>query len=144
MSDRRKHILFVDDAGFEMNDLGVALKFEGYGVTLVRSPREAQAWLDAGNKPDLLICDLMMEGTGDRSLEDSLYAGVRFAERQAERVGRWGCPILVLTGVLDEAVKKAASKVAAAVLNKPIDPDDLIREVEKVLARPRKPAAPTR
>ena len=143
MTERRKHILFIDDAGFEMSELGVALRHEGYAVTFVRSPREGQAWLDAGNRPDLIICDLMMDDK-EPSLEDSLYAGVRFVERQAPRLKRWGCPVLVLTGVMDEDVKRDARTVADAVLEKPIDPDDLIREVKKVMVRGRRGPLPPR
>ena len=142
MSERRWHILFIDDNIFEMVPLVEALESEDYRVTCVRSPLEAKTWLDNGNRPDLILCDLMMMSDADRSLDDARRAGVNFTERYRERVARWGCQILVLTGVLDEGVKDAARRVAR-VLTKPIDPDDLIAEVNQALPRrPRRPYPP--
>ena len=142
VNEKRKTVLFIDDNQYEMLPLVDALEAVQLRVVIQPNPAKAKEWLDAGNKPDLILCDLMMVTEGGESLDESRRAGVRFAEQHRDRVAQWGCPILVLTGLLNENVRQAAREVSDAVLSKPIDPDELIKRVLDALNRAKRPAPP--
>jgi len=127
-------VLFIDDNRYEMAPLVDRLRFAGYEVAFFRRPADASWWLDQGNRPDVLICDLMMLTEPDQTAEQARYAGVTFCKERSRLLKEIECPILVLTGVLDRAVREEASKIALTVLEKPVTPLFLVDEVRRVLS----------
>lgn len=97
------------------NDVVSASDFEAL-VALVRDP--------ALPSPDLIVSDLNMPAGNIGHVFDAL----------AERHPTTDVPVLVLTGELDPAVcADVMMKGAAAVLSKPVMPQDLLRHVSELL-----------
>lgn len=118
-------ILTVDDSVSVRMTTRIALSGAGYKVT------EAVDGLDGLNKArgtrfDLVVTDLNMPNMD----------GLRMIEELRRLPNQVGVPILFLTTESDAALK-ARAKAAGATgwLTKPFEPDQLVRLVQKVLAR---------
>ncbi len=112
-------ILIIDDEEVFREDLASLLEDEGYRC---RTAAEGTEGLDkaADEPPDIVLCDLMMPG----------MSGVEITGRMAQM-----CPdaaILIVTafGTMDTAVE-AFRQGALDFLLKPLDPDELLRKIER-------------
>jgi DNA-binding NtrC family response regulator len=118
------NVLVVDDELILCQSVEKILKRKGHVVNAVTSVADALKSLDAGNRYDLIIADLMMPQAG--GLE--LLAAVQ--ENWPE------LPVLIITGFSSIASAIETTKLGAAgYLPKPFTPEELGNAVEAVLAR---------
>lgn len=111
------HVLVIDDDPDIRDALGGVLELEGYVVTAFGDAREALAWLDSGQRPALVLLDLMMPGMN----------GWEFLAALHERVEVGPLPVIVLTGA-----REARDLHVAEQLKKPVDLDVLLAAVRRV------------
>ena len=119
-------ILIVDDDP-DMVDAGrIVLEAKGYEVVSAGNVSQGMSALEDA-KPDLMILDVMMEEPDD---------GIRMA-RQVRRKG-FELPILMLTSVnvaMGLHIDKDEEMVPVDEFQeKPVDPETLIKKVERLLA----------
>lgn len=118
-------ILTVDDSASVRMTTRIALTGAGYKVT------EAVDGLDGLNKArttrfDLIVTDLNMPNMD----------GLRMIEELRRLPNQIGVPILFLTTESDPGMKSRAKAAGATGwLTKPFEPDQLVRLVQKVLAK---------
>jgi len=119
-----KKILVVDDDPDIQEFCRTILETAGYRVALAASAREGEQQMET-EPPDLVILDVMMEAA-DAGFEMAL------------RLGREkpGLPIIMLSSIADAAdqVFDTSALPVSALVNKPITPKELLRQVEKLLA----------
>ncbi len=121
----KKQILIVDDDQRMLDALRRTLhaQSDDWSVTFVRRPEEAwESLLETAY--DAVVTDLRMPGIGGLELLDRM--------RQSDKTKN--VPVVVLTGLNDSTLKeKALERGAADLLNKPIDPAQLIARLRSVL-----------
>ncbi len=115
-------LLLVDDDADLLKLLAIRLKANGYDVSTASSGQQALSMI-AGERPDLVITDLRMDGLDGMGL---------FAEINERYTG---LPVIMLTahGTIPDAV--AATKEGLfGYLTKPYDASDLIAQIDRALA----------
>ena len=117
-------VLVVDDEVILCQSVEKILRRKGHKVDAVTSVADALKALDAGNKYDLIIADLMMPQAGGIELLSAVQ------ENWPE------LPVLIITGFSSIASAVETTRLGAAgYLPKPFTPDELEKAVEAVLAR---------
>ena len=118
-------ILTVDDSASIRAAIKIALSSEGYSVTEAANGSEGLDKATAGGF-DLVVTDLNMP----------VMDGLTMIRQLRQRPAGAGVPIIFLTTESDADVK-AQAKAAGATgwLTKPFDPEQLVRVVNKVLAK---------
>ena len=116
-----RRVLVVDDDEPIADLLSTVLGEEGYEVRVVGNGREALAVVHWW-RPDLILLDLVM-----RDMD-----GWAFRAEQ-RRNGFADLPVLLVTAA--NHVDADAEALAAPVLSKPFDLDELLRRVECLLSR---------
>jgi putative two-component system response regulator len=121
----KKHILVVDDDQRMLDALRRTLhaQSDDWSVTFVRHPEAAwEALLETAY--DAVVTDLRMPG----------ISGLDLLERIRQSDKTKDVPVVMLTGLNDRNLKeKALERGAADLLNKPIDPGQLIARLRSVL-----------
>lgn len=117
MSNR---ILVVDDEQDVRTFITAVLKKAGYETITATNGAEALK-LAREDKPRLVILDLQMPQQTGTDFYRNFQKGKEFAET----------PVIIVSGLPG---RQLAVKKAAAVFDKPIDPDEFIAAVEKALA----------
>jgi CheY-like chemotaxis protein len=121
---RRARILVVDDEpdiGHLLTDI---LEGDGHETASASSGREALDWL-SGREVDLIISDLRMPDMDGPALYRAL------AERRPELLTR----LVFITGdTLAADITGFLSETGASVIEKPLDPPDVSRRVQALLA----------
>jgi two-component system response regulator GlrR len=114
-------VLVVDDDPSLLRLLHIRLQSAGYDVDTAESAQAALVRVEQA-PPEVVITDLRMEGMDGLGLLRELQ------QRQP------GLPVLLLTahGTIPEAVD-ATRNGAVAFLTKPVDRDELLRELEQAL-----------
>jgi CheY-like chemotaxis protein len=119
-------ILIVDDDPDMVEAGRIVLEDKGYEVVSAANASQGMSVLEEA-KPDLMILDVMMEEPDD---------GIRMA-RQVRRKG-FTLPILMLTSVnvaMGLHIDKDEEMVPVDEFQeKPVDPETLIKKVERLLA----------
>ena len=125
-------ILFVDDDQDDRVSLKVILETKQYTVVTAADRTEGMEKIKT-EKPDLAILDVMMSGVDD---------GFEMARELKKDPMFKSMPILLLTGVRDKTGIDFKSTAGDPVwcpvegfLEKPVDPDKLVAEVEKLLSK---------
>lgn len=114
-----KRIMVVDDEPDVVDFLESLLRDEGYEVSSTTRSTEALAMLEA-SPPDLLLLDLQMPSeTGT-----DLYRRIRDSKTLRR------LPIIVVSGL---AGRRVAVSKNVPVIDKPIDEQRLLAEVERAL-----------
>ncbi len=133
MTQDQKKVLVVDDDTDFIEAATVALQAKGYQV-LTALDSKAGVELARRERPDLIICDLMME---------RLYSGFSVVEELGGYEETRGIPIIMVSAVttdtgfrIDEHGEKPAWLRAVQFINKPINPIDLAEKVESILSGP--------
>jgi CheY-like chemotaxis protein len=122
----KPQVLIVDDDPLMHMLYRRPLENAGYEITAARTADEALEKV-ASSAPQLIIMDIIMPGM------DGLTAVRSFKKSAAKDI-----PILVVTGNVAalEAVKKETAMVgAAAFMAKPFSPDQLAKEVGRIVPR---------
>ena len=116
-----KTIMVVEDDSIAREGLAVILKREGYEVITVEQGQQAIARLMAGLRPDVILLDMLMPVLDGWHFLNSL-----------KLVPIGSIPIVITTGTILTR-EWAAAHGCAGFLRKPIEPDDLLAEVRRVL-----------
>lgn len=111
-------ILIVEDDADLREMMAQLLTLEGYRTASVANGRDALEYLHRGEKPDLILLDLMMP----------IMDGWEFRRRQREDPLLAPVPVVVLSA-LDHS--RAADLGGTAFLKKPLDFDRLLELVRK-------------
>lgn len=121
-------VLLVDDDPDLLNLLRLRLEANGYRVHTAESAAVALSILQR-NTPGLVITDLRMEGTDGMALLQEIHHR------------RPGLPVILITahGTIPDAVN-AAQSGAFAFITKPIDKNELLRNIERALCTGALPA----
>jgi CheY-like chemotaxis protein len=108
---RRGHILLVDDEVMLGKVLQRMLSAE-HDVTFVTSALDAIAKVSAGERFDVILCDLMMPDVTGMDLHDAL---LRLAPQQAEKM------VFVTGGAFTRRAREFLDQVDNPRVDKPID-----------------------
>ncbi len=116
-----KTLLIVDDNTLVRQELTSYLQQEGCMAVSAPDGRDALAYLRGGLEPDVILLD-MLTPTVD---------GWQFlAERDRNRLLA-SIPVIIMTGIGVASPEWAASLGATGYLRKPIETEDLLREVTR-------------
>ncbi len=122
----KKHILVVEDEISALTLLGIMLERGGFSVLKAKDADSALAVLDK-EIPDLIILDVMMEGSID---------GIDLCEIIRGRDDIGNVPVLILSARGDaDSVMRGMEAGANDYLPKPILHHDLVRTARKMLAQ---------
>ncbi|MEG3435803.1 response regulator transcription factor [Pannus brasiliensis CCIBt3594] len=124
--DSKKKLLLIDDDPNLILLVKDYLEFKGYVITTAENGREALEILE-NELPDMIICDVMMPEMD----------GYTFVKRLREdgRVSR--IPVMFLSAKGQSQDKIAGLNTGAVVyMVKPFEPEELVAQVEALLARP--------
>jgi len=116
-----KRILVIEDNETSMYLISFILRKNKYGVIEVRTGEEGVE-LAIKNKPDLIIMDIQLPGID----------GLETARRIRESDSDGEIPIIALSSyAMDSDKKKALVAGCNGYIEKPINPDTFICEIEK-------------
>jgi CheY-like chemotaxis protein len=111
-------ILIVEDDADLREMMAQLLTLEGFRASTVANGREALEYLNQGDKPDVILLDLMMP----------VMDGWEFRRQQQANADLSKVPVIVLSA-LDQT--RAADVNAVAFLKKPLDFDRLLELVRQ-------------
>jgi CheY-like chemotaxis protein len=111
-------ILIVEDDADLREMMAQLLTLEGFRASTVANGREALEYLSQGDKPDVILLDLMMP----------VMDGWEFRRQQQASADLSRVPVIVLSA-LDQT--RAADVNAVAFLKKPLDFDRLLELVRQ-------------
>ena len=111
-------VLIVEDDTDLREMMAQLLTLEGLGATTVANGREALEYLEQGDRPDVILLDLMMP----------VMDGWEFRRRQQSNPAVASVPVIVLSA-LDP--RRDADVNAVAFLKKPLDFDRLLELVRQ-------------
>ena len=117
-------ILIIDDSPTQTAQLQYLLEKHGFAVTAASDGRQALAWI-AGNKPALVISDVIMPGMD----------GFELCKRIREDERLCDVPVILLTSLSDHLdVIRALECGADNFLTKPCDEKYLLSRIQYILA----------
>ncbi len=116
-----KHILIVEDDRDVAQSIADVLEQEGYRTALSPNGREALDYLQRGNRPDLILLDLMMP----------VMDGWEFRSEQVRTPELAAIPVVAVSAD-GNIVRKASTLRADGSVAKPATIDELLDEVERV------------
>lgn len=119
----RTHLLLVDDDRLILSTLASGLAHAGYQVSTGESQEDAEAILQGGARPDLVILDVHMPHA------DGLTLAARLCDF-------YHIPFVMLSAYSDrETVDRATAAGALGYLVKPMDTHKMIPAIEAALVR---------
>jgi len=118
----KSKIMVVDDDHDVLEVCRIVLEREGFAVSTARSAAEGRERLRAA-LPDLLILDIMMEEAD---------SGFKLAQEFGPSL-----PIIVLSSIAEASsqVFDTTTLSVAAMVDKPVKPDDLLATVRRLLPK---------
>lgn len=120
-----KKIIVVDDEEDILLLMRRILENRNYEVALSKNGQELFTRLKT-ERPDLIILDVMMPG----------ISGFEVCRQLKSLPETKQIPVLLLTVLMDKNdVRRGMASGADAYLNKPFDPDLLIREIDGILQK---------
>jgi len=120
---RRSRVLIVDDEVVFANALRRLLSRDRHEITIVTAGKEALARVQAGEKFDAILCDLMMPAMSGMDLYAQMMA---CAPELASRM------IFLTGGAFSPAAKEFLTSVPNAWFEKPCDLDTLRAAIMRV------------
>jgi len=117
-------VLVVEDNEAARNGLASLLRTAGYQPIPVNNGRDAYNYLRARQRADLILLDMLMPELD----------GWQFLEKVRDWSKPLGVPIVVTTGTI-LSKEWAVAHGCTGFVKKPIDPDTLLKEVERCLGR---------
>ncbi len=126
--DKKKHIFLVEDELHLRYTLSLILRKSGFLVTSAEDGEKAFQMIEdiisQAGKIDMLVTDIQMPGMNGIEIIDKL------------RKKNIDLPCLVITGYSNKAtMKELLSKGCADYLDKPFEPEEFIKQVNKVLEK---------
>lgn len=125
-----KKILIVDDDPDFVNAVSMILKSKKYEVAIAYDGTEGLAKVK-GERPDLIVLDVMMPGKDGYAVCKELKADPQWSQ----------IPVLLLTAVASHVAttryttEMGLETEADDYLDKPVEPDVLVKRVETLLAK---------
>jgi DNA-binding response OmpR family regulator len=120
-------VLIVDNDDEARRLYAKRLQASGFWVATAADPDVAMNTATE-LKPNIIVAGITLDGRTD---------GLRFIRAVSEHSDTRDTPLLVLSGGPAHGLPRGAHEHAAAVLVKPVAPDDLMREIRRVLAASR-------
>ena len=114
-------ILVVEDDDATREGFGIVLKQHGYLVALTRTGQDALEYLQTHDPPDLISLDMFMPGMNG-------WYFLKLRSRCWHSV-----PVLVTTALKIGSDEWAVSLGARGLLEKPVDPANLLKRVRSCL-----------
>ncbi len=114
------HVLIVDDNAELRSALGDTLRDSGFGVSAAADGAAALREIAGGQRPDVVLVDLLMPGMD----------GTEFLEQLRATPGSQGIRVVVITGLASSHVKRLLK--ADAYLFKPFTPAELTSLVRRL------------
>ncbi len=119
--------MVVDDETVARTSVRVNLESDGFQVGEACDGQRAKELARAA-RPDLILLDVRMPGKDGLQILEEIQADPQLR----------GIPIVMLTADAQESSEWRARDLGAiAYIAKPVDPDDLLRVVRRVLEMPR-------
>ena len=116
----KKKILVVDDSSSNVLLLQSFLEDEGFEIQIANTGKDAIT-LATTFKPDMILLDLMMPGLSGIDVMDSIDASI---------------PVIMISANKDQhLVDEAKRHGIKSYIQKPIDFDEIIAEIEKYIAK---------
>jgi CheY-like chemotaxis protein len=127
----KKHIMIIDDDVQLVDTVKTLLESVGYEISFAYQAEKGMEQARE-NKPDLILLDVMFAGPPGPD-------GFEISRRLKQDAVLKDVPVIILSGVkrvLDVPVKVAPDETwmpVQAFLEKPVKPETLLAEIEKVL-----------
>jgi DNA-binding response OmpR family regulator len=119
-----KKILIIDDDAFIRRPLEFILREEGFAPVTAVDGEEGLAKLE-GEKPDLIVLDLMMPGLDGFEVCRRVRNDPRFSS----------IPVILLTATGPESdCERGRAAGATDFMSKPYSPSELLRRVREILS----------
>jgi len=121
----KKQILFLDDEQPVLDALQRMLRSQRAVWEMTFVDRPEAAWEELLQKDfDAVVCDINMPG----------MSGLQLLKRMQQAEQTKDVPVVILTGLESREWKRQALDLGAAdLLNKPVDPEDLLARLQSVL-----------
>lgn len=121
-------ILVIEDDKDIRDSISEVLEVEGYSVSSVGNGREGLEYLrsvaaDASRRPDVILLDLMMP----------VMSGMEFRSEQLNDPAIASVPLIVMSAD-NRAIQKSEEMRTATCILKPLEIDDLLTALQKILA----------
>jgi len=132
MEPKQYRILVVDDLPDNVLLLRSLLEEEGYVVDVAEDGDAALLLLEA-SVPDLILLDVMMPGRNGYELTRDIRRELSLSE----------VPIVLITASTESCRIKGLASCATEFVRKPIDLDELLTTIQRLLQHRRKQSMPT-
>ena len=136
-SGRSLRVLLAEDDADGLEALSTALRCVGFEVETVADGGRLLVALaahyrpgNAGRPPDLIVTDVVMPVCSGLSIFEAL------------RAAHWRTPVLVISAVDSPAVRSSTALLGATFMRKPIDLDNFLRTVRRLISAANDDAAP--
>lgn len=116
-------VLVVDDDKDLRTTLAHVLADEGYRLLEAANGKEALEKLRSGERPDVILLDLMMP----------LMNGAQFRRVQLEDPALASIPVVVMTAAGGRALASIADLAPSQVLEKPVGLDALLQAIDAAI-----------
>ncbi|MFL5351710.1 MASE1 domain-containing protein [Archangium sp.] len=120
----RRRILIIDDEPRLAQSMRMLIE-PSHDVSVTTRGAEALAWVNEGQRFDLVLCDLQMPGTTGMDVYSHLRA---HAPELAERL------VFISGGAYTQATRDFVRSVRNRILEKPVRPDELLATIDEALA----------
>jgi nitrogen-specific signal transduction histidine kinase/CheY-like chemotaxis protein len=120
----RRRILIIDDEPRLAQSMRMLIQ-PSHDVFVTTRGAEALAWVNEGQRFDLVLCDLQMPGTTGMDVYSHLRAHV---PELAERL------VFISGGAYTQATRDFVRSVRNRILEKPVRPDELLATIDEALA----------
>jgi PAS domain S-box-containing protein len=120
----RRRILIIDDEPRLAQSMRMLIE-PTHDVFVTTRGAEALAWVNEGQRFDLVLCDLQMPGTTGMDVYAHLSAHV---PELAERL------VFISGGAYTQATRDFVRSVRNRILEKPVRPDELLATIDEALA----------
>jgi CheY-like chemotaxis protein len=122
---KNRRIVIIDDSKLVLAVAADALQSAGFEVITTESGIEANQYIYASRRPDLILIDVMMP----------LLNGDRKVRLLKERESSRHIPVVLMsTKPMEELEKLAQTSGADGFIQKPFDERSLLRQVRRILA----------
>jgi CheY-like chemotaxis protein len=127
-------VLVVEDDPVQREGLRCLLEQEGYAVALAAGPGEALARLRGPPTPDLILLDMLHPSSREGDGWHFLYQRRQLPDLRA-------IPVVIVTALGNASSEWAESLGAVGLLRKPVDGEQVVAEVRRLLGARRQPEA---